>query len=229
METVSLIIPCIDAHFQYLSNLMDQIISGVVIPHEIVIVVNNHELIEHQDIVNIQRTYDSKLKSLKIIGISNRITPGRARQIGVDNSTGSIIIFQDADDFIHPQRIQIIMHMFKKYDIVHLNHGCIKILRARKDCPFYKLDDIKYHGPDFTYNHMIKHSREPYYLRKIPFKIVCGVPAVRRHVFDEVKWLDQNGCEDSMFCRKVCETFKKSAIIDTPLITYNYYRSSSKL
>src|SRR6185295_8415761 len=51
------------------------------------------------------------------------LTAGPSRQLGSDNSTGEVLIYQDADDLPHSKRVQIINHLFENNDILHLNHS----------------------------------------------------------------------------------------------------------
>ena len=111
---ISLLIPCVNYHFKYLDKLMSSILSGTVIPDQILISLNGCKKLDKNIIKDFENKYK---KNVTVIKSKNVLQRSDARNILIQNVTGDIITFCDSDDILHPQRIEIIKYFFENHDI----------------------------------------------------------------------------------------------------------------
>jgi len=217
----SIFIPCTGRHFKYIEPLLDRYISGTVIPDQIVVYVSG-----------MKKPRVFKKLPAEIIYNDLLIEAGPARQMAKLYCGGDIIIYQDADDFPHPQRIEIVKKWFETHDVMHLTHSYVFMGKKRMPEKIIKVKDLgkkwidKYFldgnledcvsvqrswGPDHCYQH-------------------AGACSIRKEVLDVVRWKSAreiklatwlpNKAEDYDFCMEVAFKLKKSVMIDSPIYEY---------
>lgn len=205
-QTVSIIIPCYQGHFKFLNELILDLCKQTILPNEIVISLSEADKIDREEI--------DKLRNInvpfKLILIENnmKLFAGENRNIAAANSTGDILICQDADDKPHTQRIEIIKSQFDEQNIDHLMHGYSKLAK-----------DI-----NFTINEN-SHNIEK------RFRLTPGNIAIKREVFAKIKWSKLPRGEDCKFNNDVKKAGFKCAKIFLPLLWYrkNFSSMYSKL
>ena len=109
-RTVSVVVPCAGLHVAHLAGLVASLRSQTRAPEQIVVAVSGCEI--------------SALPVLDALVLHrpDRQTAGANRNHGSAAATGDVLIYQDADDIPHPQRVEIIAGLFEKYEIEHLMH-----------------------------------------------------------------------------------------------------------
>lgn len=180
-----------------------------------------------------------------VIKINSEASAGTNRQIGSEASTGDIIVYQDADDISHPQRLEIIARYFDIADIVHLNHSCI-ISGSGNELSNIEVNGIRHvsskelfetYFRNHNYTSCVKYCQSAYGDGVVNWAVHCGAPAIRRCVLDKVKWRSISDLklkshrawprmEDYEFCMEVLYTYNKSMIIDAPIYMYSYGTTS---
>ena len=130
---ISLIIPCYKDSAT-LSFALDSAINQTYPLHEIIVV--NDASPESDRIVDILSGYPG------IRHIINQRNLGLAssRNIGVKHATGEIITFMDADDVLHPQKIELQMSVYNDYsafftDLQEISHEALKLNPKRYSMP----------------------------------------------------------------------------------------------
>lgn len=229
---LSLVIPSTPNHFKYLDCIIQNYLNGTVKPDEIIVSISNSHQINSSLIENLEKKYGEIYGNLKIIKHVRTIQEGPNRGEGTKISQHELISYHDSDDIPHPQRIEIIKYFFEKFDILHLNHS----YRFETGFDFIDKDSIKYISPVDLYN---SHFGENNTFTTRPLDLypdpnnksygcmsgfcVCGGPTtIRRNVLEKIFWNDERILSyDYDFCMDVLFTFKKSMIIDSPLIWYN--------
>lgn len=209
---VSVIIPCYFKHFALLPELLTYYVNQTVLPDEVVISLSESDRVS-QDTIRAIET-NSWPFSLKLVCSKEKLTAGQNRNVACKNSSGDLIICQDADDIPHPQRVEIIKHHFENYEIDHLLHFWIP---SNVSFQRYDVNQIAEFGRYFkVYDEAIN-----------CFKVgdsTNGNCSFRKEVFQLIQWSDipQAG-EDVQFNYNVYQLFKNKVIFKLPLL---YYRKT---
>lgn len=208
--TTSVIIPCVARHFFWLSGLLESYQNQTVRPDEIVISLSEVEKLSPSEIDKLENgLWDFKLKMIRNQGV---IIDGDNRTIAMDNSTGEILIFSDADDIPHPQRVEITKYFFENYEVEHMLHG---FSFYRKDMTLLDIPNINVlifgnfnDVMNFGFNH---------------YPITTGSPCFLRKIGERLKWkaiLDREHASD------VYNLFTHKIVLALPLILYRNHLSS---
>lgn len=210
----SVIIPCHHIHFDFISELLECYKEQTRLPDEIIIslTLNQVDKIPQKDIEDVQ--YGEWPFDVKIVYDDGEQLPGSARNCACENSTGDIIICQDADDIPHPQRTEIIANLFENYESDFLIHRW-----------------IRYNQPFKLYTEMDTLSLATYFdeYYDISFDFIHnGNIALRREVFDYIKWQPFYQGEDIEFNMEVFEKFNYKVGLDEYLMIYRFELSSFK-
>ena len=139
-ETISVVIPHYN-HQLHITKTIDSILKQTVQPDEIIIVDDMSDNIELT-----KKTFEqfSGNNKIKVINSDKKLYAAGARNLGASISTSDIIQFFDADDIMHPQRLEIIKQTFNMYDdISAVMTGNIKFDKENIFFPNYELDKIK--------------------------------------------------------------------------------------
>lgn len=205
----SVIVPCFYGHFKYLEGLMDALGKQTVLPDEVVVSLSEVDKVDPLLLKNFQeQVYPFQLK---LVTHKEQRWAGTNRNNACENASGDIFICQDADDVPHPQRIEIIKYFFENFEINHLIHffSCENIEKKydKNDVPWFFLkdwDSIK------AYN----------------WRIHYGQVAIKKEVFNKIKWKDWRSAEDVQFDWQSFETLGKMAIVEAKLLLYRQCLSS---
>jgi glycosyltransferase involved in cell wall biosynthesis len=229
-NTISVIIPCIPRHFNnFLYELIKDIIYNTRKPNEIIISLSESHKIDDNVINDFNNRVDLIKNDIKFIIVKSDdvLYAGQNRNRGFEYSTGDIIIFQDADDYIHNQRIEIIEYFFNKYlNVVCINHCFIGKLKKYQFERYNDFNKIKVYNTDLVYNSHFPNNTESdkykLWYGTHPFRIdvTNGHVSIRRHVMDIIKFTNNKRGEDRIFLYDVLYEFKQSIIINAKLIKY---------
>jgi len=238
---VSMVIPCAPKDFYKLCNVLNFTASCSKKPDEVILGISQIHMFQQDELEKVQKLGPTLFNEFKITGVVDKHWPGPNRQRASEVATGDIIIYQDADDLPHFQRVEHISRFFEEMDIVHLNSA--------------------YFHSAFTYEHRVNYEdvktveSNTIYKRYFPsgdlkectkvtwsygdnlgFKfplIHVGATSIRRSVLEKIQWKDvkdltlcddqgfKHRTEDYEFCMSLLHTFNKSLLIDAPL--YYYY------
>lgn len=118
--TISLCVPCFPPHEKFLPELIENVNKQTRAPEEIVISLSERSKVyaksiqkELQDLTDI---------SIKIISIAGKAFAGENRNKAASNAKSKILSFMDADDKMHPKRLELIELLFENRDIHALLH-----------------------------------------------------------------------------------------------------------
>jgi glycosyltransferase involved in cell wall biosynthesis len=197
-RTVTVVVPCTKAHVAHLPGLVTALRGQTRAPDQIVIAVSGGDVSE------------LPILDAQVLHSTARQTAGANRNRGSDVALGDVVIYQDADDIPHPQRVEIIAGLFEKYEIEHLMHL------------FYHHDA---RDESFSAKEAAKRSR--YRTAPIAAGITNGNPAVARSVWQAIRWPEyaQIG-EDVDFNARIYAYTKRTVITELPLMTYRQRLSS---
>lgn len=128
MLLINIVIPVCSLHISYIENCIESIKNQTRLPNNVVLVLNEYSRYktEYDKILNEHTDYI-------FVKIDTWETPGTNRNIGSSHCINGIIIYQDVDDIMHPQRCELVEMYFEKYKCDLLLHGCIQDYSSSKN------------------------------------------------------------------------------------------------
>lgn len=208
---VSVIIPCSGFHFNHLKTLLDCYRCQTSLPDEIVISLSSIEELNPTDIDNLEQSrWPFHLRILRSTG---KQSAGLNRNIASDASTGDLLIYQDADDIPHPQRVEITKFIFENYFVDHLMHNFV--FSEETTNRLYQKSEI----PIVSFDSYDEIEQSPLFYGVIHNGNIC----CKREVYELIRWEDVKSLEydlDVQFNRTAYEKFPNTALIPYPLVTY---------
>ncbi len=198
---ISMVVPCVKKHVARLPELVKALRVQTRRPDEVIVVVSGCARVEVPDL---------KARGLKISVVCNpeRLAAGAARNRGSDIATGDVIVYQDADDLPHPQRVEIVAGLFELYAIDHLSHFFNRAEERRR----------------FSLGEAVSSSL---YTTSMIEGTTNGNVAVARSVLEHTRWPEHFSVgEDHEFNCAVYARTKRTAVTRLPLLTYRQQFSS---
>jgi hypothetical protein len=215
--SIGIAIPCYFGHISHLTNLLDSIENQTCKPNKVVVSSSSTK-----------DTIETKKYSfpLEIIITEEHKNAAQNRNIAaLKLNDVDFITFIDADDIMHPQRIEILLKVFKETSCDIILHNYIsnnninnykfenievinirvnELVQCYSGC-IRHLDFYKYHNTD----QLIHHSQS----------------SIKRHIFDTIKYPEEpefTRKEDCVFCYKIFELPNiKNVYIYNKLSYYN--------
>lgn len=195
--TVSVVVPCAHTHVHHLRALLANLRAQSRQPDQIVFAVSGCEASEVPRLDG------------EIVHSREPHTAGSNRNRGLAAARGDILIYQDADDLPHPQRVEIIAFLFERYRIDHLMHL------------FDRSEDQR---ETFSFKRAVRRTA---YRTAIPPNVANGNPAVARSLLSSVRWPEySHRGEDVEFNTSAYACTKQTAVVTLPLLTYRQHLSS---
>lgn len=199
----SVVVPCSHKHVRLLPELLDFLGKQTRLPDEVVVALSGCEV-------------PAVSAGVRILNSAVPCTAGMNRNRGSDAATGDIIIYQDADDVPHPQRVEIIAGIFESYEAEHLMHGYI-YTRGSIEVPVMQRSSIEEAVARCTYRSEPAPSTQ----------VTNGEVAIARALFDSVRWPeDPSMGEDMRFNQAAYGQSKQTVTLDLPLVVYRHDLSS---
>ena len=194
---ISVVVPCAQSHVPHLAGLLQALHAQSRKPDQIVFATSGCKVTDLPQL------------DAQFVHSTERRTAGANRNRGADAALGEVVIYQDADDVPHPQRVEIVAALFEKYEIDHLMH-----FYDRGAAPLQELT-------------LKKAAKYTGYHKRLVGGVTHGNPAVARALVGAVRWPEypQIG-EDLEYNTRVYEHTKRTAVTELPLLTYRQYLSS---
>jgi glycosyltransferase involved in cell wall biosynthesis len=191
--SIGVAIPCYYGHINNLTNLLDSIENQSIKPDKVVVSCSSTK-----------ELFETKKYSfpLEIIITEEHKNAAQNRNIATEQLKDmDYITFIDADDIMHPQRIEILLKVFRDTDcdiilhnfhlefanfeyITEINKRINELMQCYSGCIRHK-DFYRYNKSD-----LIHHSQS----------------SIKQHIFDKVKYPEEKEYarkEDCVFCHRV--------------------------
>lgn len=231
LPSVSVCIPCVPVHVQYLSDCFISIIKQTVLPEEIVLVVSESTPEIKKEVENlvdnlIQQFSFSKNLIIKLKFFSAIQHAGINRNAAIKFAKGEVVLLIDADDIMYPDRVSVVKNIFFDYpNIVGLMHFFTKndffwTKPSEYDEELYN-DATELHKPYDV--DLVK----PY---RFTFDIAFGHPCLKRTLFSKegFEYNSKKICEDVDFIASILDDHIEDLLIyEKPLTFYMQCRSSN--
>ena len=209
--------PCIHKHAHLLANLVEEIDRQTRKPDEIVIASSGCEA-------------PSLPRHVRLLHSTTACTAGQNRNRGSEAATGTLLIYQDADDLPHPQRVEILAGLFERYEIDHLMHGYI-YTRGQTWSIGYPRGQSDHRPmpielPSISLRKAVKKSE----YRREPLRTTLvsnGEVAILRSTWATVHWPERPGAGlDQEFNQRIFGLSRRTVTTRLPLIVYQHHYSS---
>ena len=203
----SVLVPCAAKHAALLPDLLKQFASQTTLPDEVVICISGMR----DALLLPKQPY-----SVRLLTDASPAYAGKNRNRAASASSGDILIYQDADDIPHPQRIEIVKHLFSNFFVEHLLHG---YTRSRSTTPAWLAQ---------RYTNIAANARyEPY---SYTHTFTNGNAITSREVFQHVRWPeDVARGQDVIYNKMVHARFPNRMVrLNLPLLTYRQHLSTAR-
>lgn len=199
MVTIGVAIPCFKGHIGHLKNLLESIQQQTRIPDRVVVCCSSSE---PQDIPYTQEMFSFPLQ---ILVTPEKRSAAQNRNAAASQLQTDILSFIDADDVMHPRRIEIVEQCFTSSvgptDVVMLLHNYEMNLAE----PWVTEDPVFEYGRLYRcpWGSTQHHDRRGNIVHNSQSSIL-------RHVFDIIQFREEpefHAKEDTIFCTDVISQF----------------------
>jgi glycosyltransferase involved in cell wall biosynthesis len=217
---IGIAVPCYHGHINKLYELLDSIENQTRLPNKVVVSSSSTKKI---DIIKKYR-FD-----LAVIVMEEKKNAAQNRNIAAAQLNDmDYITFIDADDIMHPQRIEVLLDTFQKYDSDIILHN-FSMNRVNDTQIFDKIQNINARSNSLMkgWSGCIVHNYSHGCDDRLD-KIHHGHATVKKEIFDKVKFPEEpefHTKEDCVFCYRVFSLPDvKNAYIQNEL---SYYKPSN--
>ena len=213
INTISIIIPCIPRDIKFLDRLLDSIRNQTFKPHEVIICLSETDDLQAEKIKNDLQKYNLPLK---IINTTDKRNASQNRNAGIDNSTGNILSFMDADDVMHPKKLYYVNKYFNEYNPYIFVHSYVKNMDVNKAVINNKpnlYNGIYVWDLLMKYNGKIVNVEDGYSKWGVFLNVHHGHVSVKREVVDNVRYREEplfRRGQDSIFIRDVINHYGRN-------------------
>jgi glycosyltransferase involved in cell wall biosynthesis len=216
MPSIGVAICCYKGHIPHLGKLLDSIQGQSRLPEQVVISCSSSS---EDDIPYRASDYGFPLT---ILTHSEYKNASQNRNCAAAALTTDIVSFFDADDTMHPQRLQFIDECFTNHDIkIFLHNGFVRLAEPfERYTSYYCLFNALYRCPWGS-------TKIRSDLNEI--MIFNGHPTVRKEVLKDIRFQEGSefhGKEDTVFCGEVITRYPyQTAYCHNKLLNYSLGRT----
>jgi glycosyltransferase involved in cell wall biosynthesis len=229
LEKVSVVVPCYPPHIPHLNNSIQSLLNNTERPDEIIIALSETSLNDGEILQNgLRNTF--KYEDIKVFSTTKKQFAGENRNRGGFAALNDIIIFFDADDASHTQKIEITKKIFKEYQPSIMLHGytCEHFDPSRT----YDVNNIGIVHPEAIYEYTFGKIDNPRWIftnRYADNHFGNGNPhhghaTIHKDTLLKVQYTNHSYGEDSIFCVSVLKELKNIIYTDSVLVNYNISR-----
>ncbi len=209
---VSVVIPAFNAALT-IGRAIESILAQTYQPVEIIIVNDKST----DNTLGIIASYQKNKKQIRIINHAQNLGVGASRQSGVANAQGDYILWQDADDYSPPQRLEILLRYLEKEKNIAAVGSNFYVMRDSHHSPTTNNPRPKMGKPTTP----IIDNATPHFLIHFPTLLV------RKEFYLTVPYRPLRQGEDADWCYRLLE--QGGVIKNLPQPLYYYYKHRSGL
>jgi len=215
---IGVAIPCYYGHIENLYFLLDSIQSQTVLPNKVIVSSSSTLFFENKKVYSFQ---------LEVIISEEKKNAAENRNIAASRLLDmDYITFIDADDIMHPQRIEVLLEVIKKYNSDIILHNYFDDSELSVNI-FDKIQNIHVmtHTLIQSWSGCITHING---YNDTIYRIHHSQVTVKKNIFEQIKFPEEiefNRKEDCVFCHRVFSLPNiKNAYIQNKL---TYYKESN--
>lgn len=213
---IGLAIPCYYGHIQRLYDLLESIEKQTILPDKVVVSSSSTIVFKYNKEYNFP---------LEVIVTEDKQNASKNRNIAASKLNDmDYITFIDADDIMHPQRIEFLLKGFQTYDSDIILHNYFEWTKGTIESFFHNFEEIKIRTDTLIqgWSGCITHING--YSDRVD-KIHHGQVTVKRTIFEQVQFPEEREFEtkeDCVFCYRVFSLPNiKHSYIQNELSYYN--------
>lgn len=228
-ESLSIVIPCYPPHARFLLRALQSIAGQTLKPLETLIGLSETSEAEAQRL----SAYLSRITPCKVIPSEQKCLPAANRNRAMQQAAGDLVVFMDADDTMHPQKLEIVEYFAVKTQCKLLLHG---YLQSSFDYPWYSPAELKWVGSEEilratfgspaqrNLNSETGPQSETNCYAGGDYEVMHSCAAVTRDVLKRIQYVnlpsDTRLCEDGRFCRDVLWEYRSACYVCAKLLAY---------
>lgn len=240
---ISLVIPTIVTEINCMQQFLKSLERSTFYPSESIIIASGSGDNLSNSVLQLKNLVKAALvPNLKLILLSGIKLQSTSRNIGANYSTQPYISFFDGDDYLHPQRfemlnkalegnpsIDLLLHMWKKFSM--LNYDRI-IFQNMTSIDIALTPEIIYDA--YINKTIVKQKHNPYRVRYLIwlfpeyFNIANGHNTMRRKVWESIPQISHPGAEDSIHNMNIIEKKFNVMVIHNVLMYYRVRKNGVK-
>jgi glycosyltransferase involved in cell wall biosynthesis len=214
MYSVGVVIPCHEPYFKFIPTLLENIDKQSVKPNQVIISCSSW-------MQTYELNFNYNTLPVKILFTKEILNQAANRNRAAMYSTADIITFIDADDIIHPRKIEYVINTFQEKDVDVVYHTFVN-------------EHISNYCNEFNPTFVI--NSNDYRIVKDPIHVGIMIDrdsniyplhhshiSIRKDVFDKIKFPEDQKyyrMEDSIYGVMLLEKSIKMAFIHYPLTRY---------
>ena len=144
-----------------------------------------------------------------------------ARNLGLDRAVGEFVWFIDGDDYIHPESLAWLNHLFEESPAADYVTFGYEWTKKRHDGHFPSLESLCESQP--LHFDCLENEDFEDVLRHSPIAVCCV--CYRRGLIGCMRFMDIRSCEDRLFALEMC--FSARFVVQTRAKIYSYYQRRS--
>eukprot|EP00300_Choanocystis_sp_HF-7_P033267 c45577_g1_i1.p1 GENE.c45577_g1_i1~~c45577_g1_i1.p1 ORF type:complete len:295 (+),score=33.40 c45577_g1_i1:31-915(+) len=226
-KTMSICVPCIPRDIPRLPGMLRSVFAGTYQPSEIIVAISQTT---REEATSLQGLLSGLGRGIKILYTPEVQTAGQNRNRAFNASSGDYISFFDADDEMHPQRLQIVREILEQTESRCVIHGYTRT--PEKDS--FDWHTAYHQRGSEIFRNIVRTERSTGVEVKPEGVLISsrynrlgphhGHPTCRAEVLRRVRFSPDERGQDCMFLRKVLQVYgdqdRTMFYIDLPLSTY---------
>ena len=202
--TIALVVPCIPEHVTELRKLIQSIEKQTRLPDEVVVAISETD---EKTALKLSKDLSSPKITVTVSGIAGKAYAGKNRNRGAALTHSDLISFIDADDQMHPQRLEILLAVYGKTRSRVLLHTYV-MHENGEELPGH-IENVEVFGSK-TFHSQHKEGAQPHF-EHWPFQspLHHGHVTIEKELLASVKQNeDMKRGQDADFLRRILTEFE---------------------
>jgi glycosyltransferase involved in cell wall biosynthesis len=230
---LSLVVPTIFSEVNCFKQMLTSLELSTLFPRESVIVASGAGDLNNKDALLILKSLiqNAMVPNLKLVLLQDLHLQSASRNIGANMTSQPFIAFFDADDYLHPQRFEILNNVLVEHPEVHLLlHMWQRFTTVIPEIRNITTVNITLYPYDvfqaYKTKEVVKQRHNPYRVRYLIWlfpelvNIANGHNTMARKVWESIPQITAPGAEDSIQNMEIIKKGFNTMVIEPVLLFY---------